>query len=77
MEPRRVSAIARGSAMVLEMGILVVGGAFVGSWLDDSLSTSPLFLLLLSIGMLVVGIYRIHRVIERIENPDGTDGDNS
>ena len=63
--------------MVLEMGILIVGGAFVGAWLDDVLSTSPLMLLLLSTGMLVLGIYRIHRVIDQLEKPDGTDGDNS
>ena len=70
-----IRAVARGSAMVLEMGILVVGGAFLGSYLDGLFSTSPLMLLLLITGMLVLGIFRIHRVIDRIEATDGTDGD--
>ncbi len=70
-------AVVRGSAMVREMGILIVGGALAGNWLDEVLSTSPLNLLVLSTAMLALGIFRIHRVIDRNENIDGTDGDNS
>jgi len=63
--------------MVLEMGVLVVGGAFAGSWLDERFSTSPLMLLFLSTGMLVLGIYRIHRAISQQENSSGTNSNHS
>ena len=68
LNPKALKAMTRASAMVLEMGILVVGGALFGHWLDERLGTSPLFILCLSMAMLPAGIYRIHRKLghERI-----------
>ena len=76
-DPQMLRGVARASAMVLEMGILVVGGVFAGSWLDEALNTSPLMLLLLSTGMLVVGIVRIHHIISRLESSHDPPDDDS
>jgi F0F1-type ATP synthase assembly protein I len=70
LNPKSLKAMARASAMVLEMGFLVVGGAASGHWLDGRLGTSPLFLLCLSTAMMVGGIYRIHRTLGNEERPD-------
>tara|TARA_B100000575_G_C23108220_1_gene639832 strand:- start:811 stop:1032 length:222 start_codon:yes stop_codon:yes gene_type:complete len=70
LSPKALKAMTRASAMVLEMGILVVGGAALGHWLDGRLGTSPLFLLCLSMAMLPAGIYRIHRNLGHEHNTD-------
>ena len=70
LSPKTLKAMARASAMVLEMGILVVGGAFFGDWLDGRLGTSPLFLLCLSMAMLAAGILRILRTLEHDQDTD-------
>ncbi len=70
LSPKAVRAMARASAMVLEMGVLVVGGAAAGHWLDERLGTSPLFFLCLSMAMLPAGIYRIHRTLGNEQDTD-------
>ena len=70
INPNALKAMTRASAMVLEMGILVVGGAVAGHWLDERLGTSPLFLLCLSTAMMVAGIYRIHRPLGHDDSTD-------
>lgn len=70
LSPNALKVMARASAMVLEMGILVVVGAFSGSWLDGRLGTSPLFLLCLSMAMLAAGILRILRTLEHDQDTD-------
>ncbi|MBC8454902.1 MAG: AtpZ/AtpI family protein [Deltaproteobacteria bacterium] len=70
LSPKALKVMARASAMVLEMGILVVVGAFSGNWLDGRLGTSPLFLLCLSMAMLVAGIFRILRTLEHDQDTD-------
>jgi len=70
LSPNALKVMARASAMVLEMGILVVVGAFSGNWLDGRLGTSPLFLLCLSMAMLAAGILRILRTLEHDQDTD-------
>jgi F0F1-type ATP synthase assembly protein I len=70
LSPKAIRTMTRAAAMVLEMGILVVGGAAAGHWLDEQLGTSPLFFLCLSMAMLPAGIYRIHRTLGNEESTD-------
>jgi F0F1-type ATP synthase assembly protein I len=70
LSPDALRAMARASAMVLEMWILIVVGAAAGHWLDEHLGTSPLFLLCLSSAMLAGGIYRINRTLGNAPRPD-------
>ena len=70
LSPSALKAMTRASAMVLEMGVLVVGGAALGHWLDERLGTSPLFILCLSMAMLPAGIYRIHRTLGNESSTD-------
>jgi F0F1-type ATP synthase assembly protein I len=70
LNPKTLKAMARASAMVLEMWILVVAGAAAGHWLDKRLGTSPLFFLCLGSAMLGAGIYRINRTLGNEPRPD-------
>jgi len=70
LSPDALRAMARASAMVLEMWILIVVGAAAGHWLDEHLGTSPLLLLCLSSAMLAAGIYRINRTIGNASRTD-------
>ena len=70
LSPKTLREMARASAMVLEMWILVVGGTAAGHWLDEYLGTTPLFLLCFGSAMLAGGIYRINRTIGNGSRPD-------
>jgi len=66
-DPRVLKGMVRASAMVFELGVLVVVGALSGSWLDGQLGTSPLLLTLLSLAMLVGGMIRINRTLQGLD----------
>ena len=70
IRPETLKAMARASAMVLEMWVMIVAGAAAGHWLDGRLGTSPLLLLCLSSAMLAGGIYRINRTVGNESGPD-------
>ena len=70
IRPETLKAMARASAMVLEMWVMIVAGAAAGHWLDARLGTSPLLLLCLSSAMLAGGIYRINRTVGNESGPD-------
>ena len=70
LRPETLRAMARASAMVLEMWVMIVAGAAAGHWLDTRLGTSPLLLLCLSSAMLAGGIYRINRTVGNESGPD-------
>ena len=70
LRPETLRAMARASAMVLEMWVMIVAGAAAGHWLDERFGTSPLLLLCLSSAMLAGGIYRINRTIGNESGPD-------
>ena len=66
-DPSVLKGMVRASAMVFELGVLVVVGALAGYWLDGQLGTSPLLLTVLSLAALVGGMFRIHRTLQRLE----------
>jgi F0F1-type ATP synthase assembly protein I len=66
-DPRVLKGMVRASALVFELGVLVVVGALAGSWLDEQLGTSPLLLMLLSLTALVGGMIRVHRTLQRLD----------
>ena len=64
------------SGMVLEMAVLVIISGYVGNWADNQLQTSPLLLLLALGSGLILGMIRIIRTIDRL-NQDPPDEDRS
>lgn len=52
-------AMVLTSLLGADMAIPVVGGYFVGTWLDGKAGTSPLFLVLAILLGMAVGIYAI------------------
>lgn len=46
-------------ALAWNVGWPIAAGVIVGSWLDGKLGTSPLFILVFSLGSLVVTVYRL------------------
>lgn len=55
--------LLRASAMVTEMAVLALLGILAGAWLDRTLQTSPLFLLLLSLLAFAAGMVRLLRAV--------------
>ncbi len=72
-DPRALKGMVRASAMVFELGVLVMGGALAGSWLDSLLGTSPLLLTLLSLAALVGAMFRVHRMLQRMDAENDQD----
>jgi F0F1-type ATP synthase assembly protein I len=66
-DPSVLKGMVRASAMVFELGVLVVVGALAGYWLDGQLGTSPFLLTALSLASLVGGMIRIHRTLQRLD----------
>jgi F0F1-type ATP synthase assembly protein I len=68
---RRIARrLAGASALVLEMALTVVAGVFAGGWLDGRFGTGPAFLITLSIGALVLGMWRLTTTLDRLLDPD-------
>ena len=55
------------SSMGLELGLSVVVGCIIGSWLDEWLATEPWFLLVFGIAGIVAGYRSIFRLIKRVQ----------
>jgi len=58
------------SAMVMEMAVITLLGAFAGNWLDGQLHTSPLMLMLLLCGGLTFGMYRLLQRLHQLQSTD-------
>lgn len=63
--------VGRLSALAFELAFTVVLGVILGSWLDAQLSTSPLLLLSLAVGSLVIGMVRLTASLKREVQDDG------
>ena len=66
-DPKVLTGMVRASAMVFELGVLVVVGTLSGFWLDGQLGTYPLLITLLALTALVGGMFRIHRTLQRLD----------
>ena len=55
------------SSMGLELGLSVVVGFLIGSWLDIWLATEPLFLLIFGIAGIIAGYRSIFRLVKRVQ----------
>jgi len=55
------------SSMGLELGLSVVIGFLIGSWLDDWLRTDPWFLLVFGIAGIISGYRSIFRLVKRVQ----------
>ena len=55
------------SSMGLELGLSVVVGFLIGSWLDKWLETGPYFLLIFGIAGIIAGYRSIFRLIKKVQ----------
>ena len=55
------------SSMGLELGLSVVVGFLIGSWLDKWLGTEPWLLLVFGIAGIIAGYRSIFRLVKRIQ----------
>jgi F0F1-type ATP synthase assembly protein I len=53
----------QASGLVTQLVVGVILLVWLGSWLDQKLNSSPLMILLLSIGALIGGIYRLNKML--------------
>ncbi len=58
---------SRYGALALGVGWAVAAGAIIGYYLDSYLSTSPLFILLLTVGAMSGAIYALIITLQRSE----------
>ncbi len=71
LDPGFLKKVSRLTAMISEMSVTVILGVLAGSWLDSRLQTTPVLLLLLSVGALVLGMVRLTKALNRESNDDG------
>jgi F0F1-type ATP synthase assembly protein I len=62
--------VARVAGLVLPMTLTVLGGFFLGGWLDRKLGTSPLLLLALGLGGLIIGFWRMNSELGKARKKD-------
>ena len=72
-EPVFLRRAVAGSAMVLEMAVLSVGGLFAGAWLDRRLGSSPWLLILLTLLGFAGGLFRLLRSLGQRHDPPSDD----
>jgi ATP synthase protein I len=70
IDRKLLQQVARASATVTEMAVTVVAGVFAGGWLDGRFGTGPVFLVLLSLGALVFGMWRLATSLNRLFDGD-------
>ena len=56
------------STMGLELGLSVVVGFLLGSWLDKWLNTSPYLLLIFGVAGIIAGYRSIFRLVKRVQS---------
>ncbi len=58
--------LGQATAIVTEMAVTVVSGVFAGSYADERLGSSPVLLLTLTLGALIVGMVRLSRSVQSL-----------
>ena len=68
-EPEESQAMRGGrlAAMGSEFGVSIVAGVVAGYYLDEWLGTSPLFILIMTIGAFAMAIYRMVRTLRMLK----------
>ena len=62
--------------MGLEVGLSVVVGFLIGTWLDEWLETAPWFLLIFGIAGIIAGYRSMFRMVKRMKSDPETDHKN-
>ena len=61
------------SSMGLELGLCVVVGFLIGSWLDNFFSTDPLLFLIFGIAGIIAGYRSVFRLVKRFKSDSEQD----
>ena len=62
--------------MGLEIGLSVVVGFLIGTWLDEWLETAPWFLLIFGIAGIIAGYRSMFRMVKRMQSDKRASHDN-
>ena len=62
--------------MGLEVGLSVVVGFLIGTWLDDELDTAPWFLIIFGIAGIIAGYRSMFRIVKRVQSDTVSGQDN-
>ena len=62
--------------MGLEVGLSVVVGFLIGTWLDDWLETAHWFLIIFGIAGIIAGYRSMFRMVKRMQYDTGVDQNN-
>ena len=61
------------SSMGLELGLSVVAGFLIGSWMDGWLGTEPWLLLVFGAAGIIAGYRSIFRLVKKVQSENETD----
>tara|TARA_B100000579_G_C22668160_1_gene774297 strand:+ start:160 stop:393 length:234 start_codon:yes stop_codon:yes gene_type:complete len=56
------------SSMGLEVGLSVVVGFLIGTWLDEWLETAPWFLIIFGVAGIIAGYRSMFRMVKRMQS---------
>ena len=58
------------SSMGMELGLSVVVGFLIGSWLDDWLGTDPWLLLVFGLAGIIAGYRSVFRLVRKVQSEE-------
>ncbi len=68
--PERNSRWVMFSSMGMELGLSVVVGFLIGSWLDDWLGTDPWLLLVFGLAGIIAGYRSVFRLVRKVQSEE-------
>ena len=66
--PYTFTRIAKAGAIITEMALTVVAGAYAGFWLDEIFDTATILLLTLTVSGLIGGMFRLTSSLKQFTN---------